>query len=64
MELTANEIINNLGGTARTAELCEVTQSAVSQWRTDGIPKHQMKFIRAVRPKALKRKPDKVQRVA
>jgi DNA-binding transcriptional regulator YdaS (Cro superfamily) len=44
-------IIERLGGTAATAELCEVSPSAVSQWKgDDGIPKHQLKFLRAVRP--------------
>ncbi|WP_136420317.1 carph-isopro domain-containing protein [Herbaspirillum sp. ST 5-3] len=44
-------IIERLGGTAATAELCEVTPGAVSQWKKEtGIPKSQLKFLRAIRP--------------
>jgi hypothetical protein len=49
-ELTDEEIIKELGGTTRAAELCEVTPGAVSQWLKNGIPKHQRKFLRTVRP--------------
>ncbi len=31
-------MIDELGGTGAVAELCDVGASAVSQWRTDGIP--------------------------
>jgi hypothetical protein len=48
--MDANKIIDDLGGTSALAKLCEVTPGAVSQWRNDGIPKHQMKFLRVVRP--------------
>lgn len=44
-------IIERLGGTVATAELCEVTPGAVSQWKKEGgIPKGQLKFLRAIRP--------------
>lgn len=44
-------IIERLGGTVATAELCEVTPGAVSQWKGEnGIPKGQLRFLRAVRP--------------
>ncbi len=36
--LTDSEVIDELGGTGAVAELCDVGASAVSQWRTDGIP--------------------------
>lgn len=45
-----SELIDKLGGTAAVAELCEVTLSAVSQWRTEGIPKARLMFLKAVRP--------------
>lgn len=51
---TANRIIDALGGTNAVAELCEVTAQAVSQWRTDGIPKSRMMFIKVVRSKVIK----------
>lgn len=48
-QLTPDEIIDALGGTSKVAELSDVTDSAVSQWRVNGIPKHQMKFLRLAR---------------
>lgn len=45
-----NKIIDGLGGTAEVARLCEVSAQAVSQWRTDGIPKARLMYLRAVRP--------------
>lgn len=48
--MNATEIIQRLGGTTKTAALCEVTAQAVSQWRTSGIPKTQLKFLRLARP--------------
>lgn len=50
MNHTDTEIIERLGGTTKTAVLCEVTAQAVSQWRVNGIPRAQRKFLRAVRP--------------
>lgn len=44
------EIISKLGGTRKAAELCDVTPGAVSQWRTNGIPKAQLRYIRLARP--------------
>jgi len=44
------KIIDSLGGTTRTSELCEVSPAAVSQWRTNGIPKAQRRFLRLKRP--------------
>jgi hypothetical protein len=49
-KLTPDEIIDALGGTSKTADLCEVTLSAVSQWRDEGIPKPRMMFLRLARP--------------
>lgn len=45
-----NKIIDGLGGTTRTAEMCEISPAAVSQWRLNGIPKAQRKYLRAIRP--------------
>lgn len=45
-------IIQALGGNAKTAKLCEVTRSAVSQWVKNGIPRAQLKYLQAVRPEA------------
>jgi hypothetical protein len=43
-------IIDELGGTNAVAALCKVTKSAVSQWRTAGIPKARLMYLEAVRP--------------
>jgi hypothetical protein len=45
-----NLIIDRLGGTSETARLCEVKPPSVSEWRHKGIPKTQLKFLKAVRP--------------
>jgi hypothetical protein len=49
---TPDTIIDALGGTAEVARLCDISSQAVSQWRTNGIPRAQMKYLRAVRPEA------------
>jgi hypothetical protein len=48
---TANDIIDSLGGTSATARLCEVDPAAVSQWRTDGIPKARLMYLKLAYPK-------------
>ena len=53
-------IIERLGGTNATAELCEVTPQAVSQWRTDGIPKAREMYLRVIRPDAFAELAEKV----
>lgn len=46
----AKRVIGLLDGTVKTAELCEVTKSAVSQWLNNGIPRTQRKFLMSERP--------------
>ena len=48
--MNADKIIEQLGGTNELAERCELTPSAVSQWRTNGIPKPWLKLFREWRP--------------
>jgi hypothetical protein len=43
--MTDSELIDALGGTYRVAEVCDVTPSAVSQWRDDGIPDARRQFL-------------------
>lgn len=50
MNAEIDKIIELLGGCTKVAELCEITPSAVTQWRTNGIPKAQLKFLRLARP--------------
>lgn len=47
---TDNAIIDSLGGTLKTANLCEVSAAAVAQWRSNGIPKARMMFLKLARP--------------
>lgn len=49
-QLDASEVIDELGGTAETARLCEVSPAAVSQWRLNGMPKSQLKYLRLAKP--------------
>jgi len=48
--IEANRLIDALGGTGVVAGLCEVTTGAVSQWRTEGIPKARLMYLRVIRP--------------
>lgn len=48
--MNATEIIQRLGGTSKTAALCEVSAQAVSQWNRNGIPKARMQFLQLARP--------------
>lgn len=45
-----NTIIDRLGGTSETARLCDIKPPSVSEWRKTGIPKAQLKYLKAVRP--------------
>jgi hypothetical protein len=49
-ELTPDEIIDALGGTSEVARLCEIQPPSVSEWRRNGIPKAQLKFLRLAHP--------------
>lgn len=46
-----SELIDRLGGTAKVAQLCDLTSGAVSQWRTNGIPKAWKLFFRLRSPR-------------
>jgi hypothetical protein len=52
----AVEVIEQLGGNAKTAELCDVSRAAVSQWRHNGIPKAQRRFLKSARPDVFQEK--------
>lgn len=49
-QLDPNTIIDRLGGTSETARLCEVQPPSVSEWRTNGIPKARLMYLRSIRP--------------
>lgn len=52
--VSASEIIDRLGGTSKTARLFEITAPSVSEWRSKGIPKARMMYLRAVFPEVLR----------
>jgi hypothetical protein len=43
--MTDSELLDALGGTQKVADVCDVTQAAVSQWRVDGIPDARRQFL-------------------
>lgn len=50
-----NKLIKALGGTGKVAELCDVSDCAVSQWKKrEVIPNAQLKYLRLKRPKVFK----------
>ena len=49
-----SDLIDALGGTSEVARLCDLTTGAVSQWRTNGIPRAWKKFFRLARPQIFK----------
>ncbi|MYM31508.1 hypothetical protein GTP58_24550 [Duganella sp. CY15W] len=46
----ANRIIDALGGPSKAALLLGITKSAVCQWRKNGVPKTQLKYLRLAHP--------------
>ena len=50
MNLIASTIIDRLGGTTKTAALCQVTKASVSDWRKRGIPRARLMYLRLARP--------------
>ena len=52
----ACRVIDALGGTGAVAQLCEVTDAAVSQWRKDGIPKARLQYLRLAKPEVFEAK--------
>jgi hypothetical protein len=43
-------IIEKLGGTSKTARLCECEPASISGWKRKGIPKSRLQFLRLARP--------------
>jgi hypothetical protein len=48
----SNTVIDRLGGTSAVAKICDVKPPSVHQWRTDGIPKYRLQFLRLAYPAA------------
>lgn len=45
-----SQIIDELGGTAKVARLCNVKAPSVSGWRHQGIPQARRQFLELLRP--------------
>lgn len=52
---TPDEIIDALGGTSKVAKMRGITDSAVTQWRGNGIPPLQMELLRLAQPEVFAR---------
>jgi hypothetical protein len=52
--MTDSQLIDAAGGTKVVAELCRVTDGAVSQWRKEGIPQSRRMFLELARPDVFK----------
>ena len=46
------QVIDRLGGTSAVARICELSDGAISQWRTNGIPKGWRRFLKEKFPSA------------
>ena len=51
----ASAVIDAIGGTKATADLCTISMPSVSVWRKSGIPKSWTMFLRLAKPDAFKR---------
>lgn len=47
--MTPEEVINALGGPSSVAMLCDVSGSAVTQWKTNGIPNARWMYLKVIR---------------
>jgi hypothetical protein len=57
-ELTADEVIDRLGGTFKTAELFNLAPPSVSEWRAkNSIPKARLMYLQLARPDVFQRDP-------
>ena len=54
MDNVANALIDRLGGTSAVARICECKPPSVHEWRTNGIPKARLQFLRLAYPEAFK----------
>lgn len=56
--MTANEIIDKLGGTTAVAELCKVKPPSVSEWRINGIPEARLMYLQLLKPEVFGQQQD------
>lgn len=61
---SANQIIDDLGGTSAVAELCECRPASVSDWRKNGIPKARLLYLKAIRPEVFNAETELLEKAA
>ena len=49
-ELSADEIIDALGGTSKTARIFNINPASVTGWRTNGIPETRLMYLKLAKP--------------
>ncbi|MEZ7524035.1 hypothetical protein [Burkholderia vietnamiensis] len=47
-----NVVIDRLGGTTAVARIFEIKPPSVHEWRTNGIPKGRLQYLRLAHPQA------------
>lgn len=52
MNSFACTVIDRLGGTTAVAKICEIQPPSVHDWRTYGIPKARLQYLRLAFPEA------------
>jgi hypothetical protein len=53
--MNVSGFIDELGGNAPVAKECEISESAVSQWRSKGMPNPWKKFFKQKHPRIFKK---------
>ena len=53
--MDSSQIIDALGGTDKVATICEITPSAVSQWRNNGIPRPWLRYLNLLYPRVVRK---------
>jgi hypothetical protein len=51
-KINPSSVIDQLGGTAAVAEMCDIKPPSVSEWRKTGIPKPWLKYLQLAHPEA------------
>lgn len=51
-EKTSSEIIDALGGTTAVARIFDIRPPSVTEWRTEGIPKARLMYLKLAHPEA------------
>jgi len=52
MDIDPNIVIDRLGGTTAVAKICDVKPPSVHEWRSAGIPKARLQYLRLAYPDA------------